>query len=151
MSNDAPTPFDLDAADALRRSVGMVVRAVRDRTGESSDGEIETLGYLMRDGSQSIAALARRRRIRHQSMSAVVAGLVTAGLVERAPDPSDARGVLISLTDAGSEVVSASRRVRAELVLDAARGAMSVDELALLARVPALLDALTEALVPSRR
>jgi DNA-binding MarR family transcriptional regulator len=143
MSTD---PFDLDSADELRRSVGVLVRAVRDRTAHESDGQIETLGFLMRDGAQSIAALARLRRIRHQSASAVVAELERAGLVARAPDPDDARGVLITLTTAGSDVVTESRRLRAGVVLEAARESLSIDERALLARVPALLDALSEAM-----
>lgn len=143
MSSD---PFDLDSADELRRSVGVLVRAVRDRTAEESDGQIETLGFLMRDGAQSIASLARRRRIRHQSASAVVADLEKAGLVGRERDPADARGVLITLTSAGSEMVTESRRIRAEVVLEAARSSLSADDRALLARVPALLDALSEAM-----
>lgn len=143
MSSD---PFDLDSADELRRSVGVLVRAVRDRTAEETDGQIETLGFLMRDGSQSIASLARRRRIRHQSASTVVAELERAGLVARAPDPDDARGVLIRLTSAGSAVVTESRRHRAGVVLDAARASLSPEDRALLTRVPALLDALSEAM-----
>jgi DNA-binding MarR family transcriptional regulator len=138
--------FDVEAADRLRRAVGDIVRAVRAVTDAAPDNQIETLGYLMRDGSQSIAALARKRRIRHQSMSATVADLVTQGLVARSPDPSDARGVLITLTEAGSRIVTDSRETRATLLLGVAELELDVAELALLARVPSLLDRLTAAL-----
>ncbi|BDZ48453.1 hypothetical protein GCM10025867_06940 [Frondihabitans sucicola] len=138
--------FELDTADRLRRSVGDLVRAVRDVTDAAPDNQIETLGYLMRGGPQSIAALARQRRIRHQSMSATVAELASRGLVERSADPSDARGVLIALTEAGSRVVTESREMRATLLLGVAEIALDEADLALLARVPTLLDRLTAAL-----
>jgi DNA-binding MarR family transcriptional regulator len=138
--------FDLEAADRLRRSVGDIVRAVRAVTDARPDNQLETLGYLMRGGPHSIAALARLRRIRHQSMSAIVAELVSQGLVERSPDPGDARGVLIALTGAGSRVVTESRETRATLLLGVAELELDDAERALLARVPPLLDRLSAAL-----
>ncbi|MDI9901630.1 MarR family transcriptional regulator [Rhodococcus sp. IEGM 1409] len=68
-------------------------------------GEIEVLAYLRRDGAMSIAELARRRGIRHQSMSAIVATAYSRGLVAKLPDAGDARRVLIDLTKAGIELV----------------------------------------------
>lgn len=143
--------FDLESADRLRRAVGDIVRAVRAVTDTAREHEIETLGYLMRGGPQSIAALARLRRIRHQSMSATVADLVARGLVERSADPSDARGVLIALTSAGSRVVAESRETRAALLLDVAEAQLDEAERALLAQVAPLLDRLTAALASSPR
>ncbi|MDN3480028.1 helix-turn-helix domain-containing protein, partial [Curtobacterium sp. APC 4022] len=78
--------FTLDDADALRRAIGDSTRAVR-RTETTPEGQVETLGFLARDGAQSIAALARLRRVRHQSMRVTVADLEAQGLVERSPDP----------------------------------------------------------------
>ncbi|ROQ40125.1 DNA-binding MarR family transcriptional regulator [Frondihabitans sp. PhB188] len=140
---EGDSPFTLEDADNLRRSVGTIVRAVRDRTTDESDGQIETLGFLMRDGAQSIAHLARRRAVRHQSMSSIVADLENRGLVARDPDPADARGVLISLTGAGTAVVTESRETRSVVLRDAAMRALVGEDLALLARLPALLDALS--------
>lgn len=135
--------FGVDDADALRRSIGVFVRAVYTQTEPTPDNQIDTLGYLMRDGAQSIAALARKRRIRHQSMSTTIADLEAQGLVERSRDPGDARGVLISLTSAGSRLVAESREARAALIQEAAARALSPADRAVLARVPALLDRLS--------
>lgn len=152
--SSAADPFTLDDADSLRRAVGMVVRAVRDATEatgpDESEGQIETLGFLMRDGDHSIAALARRRRVRHQSMSAIVVDLEARGFVERRADPQDARGVLITLTAQGRGVVQRSRETRSVVVRDAAVASLSPADLELLARVPALLDALTARLSTER-
>lgn len=137
--------FTLDDANELRRAIGESVRAIR-RTETTPEGQLEVLGFLARDGAHSIAALARLRRVRHQSMRGTVADLEAQGLVERAPDPSDARGVLVSLTGAGREVIEQSRTERSARVLAAAERALTLAERAVLARAAAALDKLTAAL-----
>ncbi|WP_267425328.1 MULTISPECIES: MarR family winged helix-turn-helix transcriptional regulator [unclassified Curtobacterium] len=138
--------FTLEDANALRRSIGDSVRAVR-RSETTPEGQIEALGFLARDGAHSIAALARLRRVRHQSMRVTVADLEAQGLVERAPDPADARGVLVSLTPAGLAVVAESRTRRAGRVLAAAEAALTPEERAVLAKTAPVLEKLTAALL----
>jgi DNA-binding MarR family transcriptional regulator len=135
----------LDSANELRRAVGEIVRAVR-RTEDTPEGQIEALGFLARDGAQSIATLARRRGIRHQSMSATVVELEAHGLVARSADPDDARGILLRLTDAGAEMIRVSRLRRSTVILAAAQTVLTPDERAVLAGVPELFDRLTAAL-----
>ncbi|RKR75985.1 MarR family winged helix-turn-helix transcriptional regulator [Frondihabitans australicus] len=137
--------FTLDDANELRRAIGESVRASR-LAEPHPEGQLEALGYLARDGAQSIASLARLRRIRHQSMSATVAELENRGLVSRAADPADARGVLVSITAAGAEVIRQSRIDRSTRLKNAADQALSPDERALLVGTAALLDRLVEAL-----
>lgn len=137
--------FTLEDANELRRAIGESVRAIR-RSETTPDGQIETLGFLARDGAYSIAALARLRRVRHQTMSATVADLERRGLVTRSPDPDDARGVLVSITDAGSAMIAESRQRRSSLVLDAAERALTVEEQVVLARAAGVLDKLSAAL-----
>jgi len=142
---DERLPFGLDEAGHLRRAIGESVRAIR--RGESmADGRLETLGFLARDGAQSIASLARLRRVRHQTMSTVVADLERQGLVGRTPDPDDARGVLVTITPAGDAVVQESRTSRARRMLAAADAALDEDERATLVRAAAVLDKLAAAL-----
>lgn len=136
---DSGPTFDLDAADEMRSAIGMLVRAVREISVERPEGQLETLGLLTREGPQSIADLARRRRIRHQSMSATVAELEAQGLVERSPDPSDARGVLISLTSEGSGAIASSRTERATAILRAVETTLDDEERRRLHGVPELL------------
>ena len=131
--------FTLDAADRLRRAVGDMVRTTQ-QAENRPDGQLETLGFLIREGPQSIAQLARRRRIRHQSMSSTVVELEAQGLVVRSPDPADGRGVIIMLTDDGAALVQKSRDDRSSSLLRAAHAALTPEELATLARTAELFD-----------
>jgi DNA-binding MarR family transcriptional regulator len=135
------TDFSLEHADRLRRAIGDIVRSVQE-TEHTPGGQIETLGFLVRDGAQSIAQLARRRRIRHQSMSGTVAELEARGWVTRSPDPADRRSVVVTATDEGTAAIEESRSSRAGALLRAAEEALTAEERALLARVPELLDKL---------
>jgi DNA-binding MarR family transcriptional regulator len=53
---------------------------------------------LEKDGSATVSSLARAEGMRPQSMGAVVTPLQESGLVGGAPDPSDGRKTLLSLT-----------------------------------------------------
>jgi len=53
---------------------------------------------LETDGASTVSSLARAEGMRPQSMSAIVAPLQESGLVSGAPDPSDGRQTLMSLT-----------------------------------------------------
>lgn len=59
-------------------------------------------------------ALAIRERVRPPSMTRVIASLADEGLVDRAPHPVDGRQVLVSVSEAGAELVRAARRARQE-------------------------------------
>lgn len=144
--DDEHRSFTLDDANELRRAIGDTVRAVR-RSESTPDGQIAALGFLARDGTHSIAALARLRRVRHQTMRVTVADLEAQGLVARRPDPADARGVLVSLTPAGEQMIAESRTRRAARVLAAARSALTPEERSVLVAATAALDRLTEALL----
>lgn len=144
------TDFTLEDAEALRRSVGQIVRAVLqvESAAESivPQRQIEALGFLYRDGAQSIASLARRRGVRHQSMSATVTELETQGLARRSPDPGDARGVLIELTPAGHQLIDETRRRRSSVIMAAVEQTLTADERAMLARTAGILDKLSATL-----
>jgi DNA-binding MarR family transcriptional regulator len=53
---------------------------------------------LEKDGASTVSNLARLEGMRPQSMSAIVTPLQESGLVRGAPDPSDGRQILMSLT-----------------------------------------------------
>ncbi len=59
-------------------------------------------------------ALAIRERVRPPSMTRVIASLADVGLVDRAPHPVDGRQVLVSVSQAGADLVRAARRARQE-------------------------------------
>ena len=53
-------------------------------------------------------------------MGATLAGLETRGLVARQPDPEDGRRVVLSLTEAGHQVLQDKRNARTRLLAEAA-------------------------------
>lgn len=59
-------------------------------------------------------ALAIRERVRPPSMTRVIASLADMGLVDRTPHPVDGRQVLVSVSEAGAELVKAARRAGQE-------------------------------------
>ena len=59
--------------------------------------------------------LARRARLSKQTLTTMARALERAGLVERRPDPEDARATLVFLTDRAREFRPVAERVLAEL------------------------------------
>ena len=87
-------------AAEIRTVGGKLKRRLREHGGRSdlTPSQISVLLQLEKDGSATVSSLARAEGMRPQSMSAVVASLQEAGLVRGAPDPSDGRQTLMSLT-----------------------------------------------------
>ena len=87
-------------ASELRTVVSKLKRRLREHGGgeDLTPSQASVLVRLERDGSATIATLARAEGVRHQSMSAVVATLSQAGLLQGSPDPDDGRQMLMSIT-----------------------------------------------------
>lgn len=84
--------------------------AINARLGEHglNRGEFDVLATLRRSGppyTLTPTALARWMLLSSAAMTNRLDRLETAGLVERRPDPSDRRGTLVVLTDAGMRTV----------------------------------------------
>ena len=73
-------------AERLRTSIGGLVRATRSEADALAPPIAQTLGLLDREGEASIASLAQRRRVRHQSQSRTVKDLENLGYAARRPD-----------------------------------------------------------------
>jgi DNA-binding MarR family transcriptional regulator len=77
-----------------------------------------TLADLERRGARRITELAETQGVTQPAMTGLVGRLAAGGLVERAPDPADRRGVLVTVTRDGRAVLAARRRARAEALAD---------------------------------
>ena len=77
-----------------------------------------------------------------QSMGATLAGLAERGLVSRSHDPDDRRRVVMSLTEAGRQVVYGVRRDREEVLSRAITEGLTPAERDQLARALPLLEKL---------
>ena len=87
-------------AAEIRTVGGKLKRRLREhgRRSDLTPSQVSVLLRLEKDGSATVSSLARAEGMRPQSMSAVVMPLQKAGLVSGAPDPSDGRQTLMSLT-----------------------------------------------------
>ena len=135
--------MDENFGEELRSAIGDFVRVARAATDTASVSLTETLGLLSREGTLSVAELARRRGVRHQSQSATVTELREAGLADRVPDPDDGRGWLITTTAEGERLIASNRAARAQWIA-AATANLDDDERAALARIPGVLRKLAE-------
>ena len=114
-----------DASVTLLYLVKQVELAIRSRLDEVvAEHGITTIQYtamtvLERHPGMISAQLARNSFVRAQSMAQLVDGLEARGLVERTPDPSSRRQILISLTPHGRELLERMRepvdRIEAEM------------------------------------
>jgi DNA-binding MarR family transcriptional regulator len=95
------------AQTALARSLATEIRAayrklklrVREQGGSDlPPSQASVLLRLEQYGPATVSSLARAEGMRPQSMSAIVAPLQQSGLLRGAPDPSDGRQTLMSLT-----------------------------------------------------
>jgi DNA-binding MarR family transcriptional regulator len=97
-----------------------LVRALR-RTTDSPAGA-RVLSLLDEHGPLGITQLARLDRCSQPTMSAAVAGLFESGQVAKEPNPLDARGSVISLTDKGAEVLAGLRQGWATMISERLQG-----------------------------
>ncbi|WP_187978116.1 MarR family transcriptional regulator [Mycetocola sp. JXN-3] len=130
-------------AEQLRRSVGDFVRATRASADTLPDAQAATLGYLDREGPATIAELARKRNVRHQSMRVTVDDLERTELVDRTPNPDDKRSLLITITDPGRAALGQARAGRASTIDAAIAEELTAEERRDLQRLSSILDRLT--------
>ncbi|ABK68250.1 SpoU rRNA methylase family protein [Mycobacterium avium 104] len=107
---------DARLASDLSLAVMRLARQLRFRNPSSpvSLSQLSALAMLANEGPMTPGALAVRERVRPPSMTRVIASLAEMGLVDRTPHPVDGRQVLVSVSEAGAELVKANRRARQE-------------------------------------
>lgn len=67
------------------------------------------------------SALVRRMHLSKQAVQQLVDELVAEGIVERLPDPQDARGRIVALTAAGNRLARVANEVKREIDAEARR------------------------------
>ena len=140
-------PDTADVAAALRESVGLLLRRMRQHMpGELTLPENAAVARLSRSGPTTSSALAKLEQISPQSMGATLAGLEARGLVARHPDPDDGRRVVLSLTDAGQRILQDKRNARTRQLAEALSARFTPDEIRLLAEAAPLLGRLAQSI-----
>jgi DNA-binding MarR family transcriptional regulator len=106
-----------DLAARLRLVVGRLHRRIRIDGRESIPPlQLSALATVEQHGPLRLSELARREAVTAPTMSRVLAALDDQGLVIRTPDPSDARGVRIVLSEEGATRLAEVRSHRTALV-----------------------------------
>lgn len=92
-----------------------VVEAVRDAGFDLTLAQAKLAARIGEPGSR-LTDLAEQAQITKQSAGFLVDQLERAGLVERVPDPADARARLVRFTERGLQVVSVARTVERQIL-----------------------------------
>jgi DNA-binding MarR family transcriptional regulator len=137
-----------EVAGALQVSLGLFFRRLRQAqaVGELTLPESSALARLERGGPTTPSALAKLEQISPQSMGATLAALELRGLIERRPDPEDGRHAVMSVTEAGSQVLRNRRSARTALLAQALSSGFTRSELDQLMAVAPLLERLAQKL-----
>jgi len=101
--DDLPGRVHSAALHLLRRL------AQEDRASGVSPSRLSALSVLVFGGPRTLGALASIEGVTPPTMSRLVAGMVTDGLVERMPDPGDRRIVRVAASDQGRALLLAGR------------------------------------------
>ena len=127
-------PIQARLAAALAVEMRTVFRKLklrlRDHGGQSNltPSQISVVLRLEKDGSATVSSLARTEGMRPQSMSAVVTPLQESALVRGAPDPSDGRQTLMSLTPKCLKLLQQGRAARQDWLTTKISQKLSVHE-----------------------
>jgi DNA-binding MarR family transcriptional regulator len=135
-----------DVAAALHVSMGLLLRRLRQvrEAGGLSVPETSALARLDRNGPATSSELARVEQISPQSMGATLSALEARDLVARDPDARDGRRVVLSVTEAGRQLLRDKRDARTELLAKALTAGFTREELDQLMTAAPLLERLAQ-------
>lgn len=134
-------------ASELRVSVMRLRRRLATEVDPANDLSLPmmaVLGLLVRRGEMTVGELAAAERIQPPTMTRKVNHLEELGLLARRPHETDGRQVVVTVTDAGREVVLADRRRRDEWLARRLRD-LTPDEVEVLRAAAPLLARLADA------
>lgn len=133
MTNHATSSATLSSQ--LRMDVMRLARRLRAQRPESTHSlsHYAALATIDRHGPMSPRDLAAHERVRPPSMTRIVAYLEADGLVRRERHPTDGRRQLLSITDAGRDLLAVDRG-RRDAWLSDQLAALSSGDLAALER-----------------
>jgi DNA-binding MarR family transcriptional regulator len=141
-------PDPVEVASAVLKSIAFYVRRLRQTPVQDQlpDPEMAALSRLEQIGPATPSALARAELITPQAMGPTVSALVGRGLAERHPDPGDARLTIVSLTEAGRQVVRSKESARIRQLAGVLSEGFTSGELQILLAAAPLLERIGERL-----
>ena len=143
-----PSANLVELAAKLRIVFALVTRAQRkDVPGKLTAVQLSALYKVELFGPLRLGDLASKEQVAGPTMSRVVAGLESAGLVRRGTDPTSARCSLVTITAAGRRQIDAVRRDRTDVMTCRLAKLGREHQRGLAAALPAL-EALAEVATP---
>jgi DNA-binding MarR family transcriptional regulator len=136
-------PLDDESVDRLRTAVMLTARRLRAAATEEglSPAQSGVLATLVRQGPMRAGDLAVAESVNPTMLSRILAFLEEGGLIERTPDPDDARSTVARATAAGKRLIG-RLRVRRAAVLRERLGELTPGEVAALRDALPALEAL---------
>ena len=139
-----PIPEVGELAARLRVEIGRLQRQIRQNDREGfTPSQVSALASLGARGPMRLGELARVECVAPPTLTKLVAGLETAGLVERTPDPNDGRSALVGLTRTGRAALTRVSNERTAFLAERISRLAPADQ-ARIADVIALLTRLAE-------
>ena len=77
-------------------------------------GKARILGMLKENGPMTQKSLQEEAEIRSSSISELLKKMEEHGMVTRKPDPNDQRGLVVEITDKGTEIANEIRKEKGE-------------------------------------
>ena len=130
-----------ELADLIHSASIHVLRRAAERDAETglTRARLSALSVVVFRGPLTLGALAEAEGVRPATMTNIVTGLESEGLVRRRPNAADGRSVLIEATAAGNRATQRGRARRIDAIADRL-GDLGPDELALVWRAGELLE-----------
>jgi DNA-binding MarR family transcriptional regulator len=134
----------IETAARLRLAIVRTARRMRQEAGGGlSPSQAAALATIDRHGSLTPSELAACERVQRPTVARLLARMEQDGLVTRAPDPSDGRSSVISLSDEGRALLE-SVRSRKEAFLAQRMETLDADERATLERAATIIERMLE-------
>jgi DNA-binding MarR family transcriptional regulator len=136
-------PLPADVADRLHSAAIHLLRRLRleDAASGLTAPRLSALSVVVYGGPLTLGALAAAEQVRPPTMTRIVTALERAGLVTRAPHPTDGRQVLLTATAEGRRLLEEGR-ARRTASLAQRLAALPAADLATLARAADLIERL---------
>lgn len=137
------TGAELDAArlaaviSPLRRALLSATRAAA-ALPELSEAQIDVLRALPRGTAKGPAEIAAQLRLGRPTVSNLLGGMESEGLIERAPDPSDGRRVVVTASPRALDLFERFDASSSRLVVEASASLSASERATLEAAIPAL-------------
>ncbi len=113
--SESPLP-SAELASTLRLSLLRAARRIRAQRVNTTAtlSQLSALGTVCKCGPLSAGEIAAVERVQPPSMTKILAALESSGWVERSSHPEDRRQSIISITQAGRELLAEETRARDE-------------------------------------